>query len=252
MVTSRLDTNFTDAFIENLALGLAIALIFLWVTSLAWVLLVPVVWWQMPVWVVVRTFLHTGLFILAHDAMHENLVRRSPQLNHGLGRFTVGLYAGLSYHHCRQHHRKHHQHPAQIGDPDFHDGLHTHPIAWYCYFMRNYFLIKQFLIFLLGVIGVAIALNLWWDVPFERGFIFYLLPLLLSSIQLFIFGTYFPHGQGRMVTLPTSCPRSLQYLWSLVSCYHFGVYHHEHHQAPRQPWFLLPHLPLLNNIVIKA
>ncbi len=251
-MAARLDTTFTDSFVENMAFGLAIALIVLWFASLVWLLLTNIVWWQVPLWVVVRTFLHTGLFILAHDAMHENLTPSKPFLNHGLGQCTVGLYAGLSYDRCRTYHHKHHQQPGQVGDPDFHDGQHTHPISWYCRFMGHYFSPLQFLIFLGGIISGAIALKYFAAVPYWQDFVFYLLPLLLSSIQLFIFGTYFPHGQGHMVTLPGYFPRSLQYLWSLLSCYHFGVYHHEHHQAPRQPWFLLPHLPLLNNIVIKA
>ncbi|MGB2926523.1 MAG: fatty acid desaturase, partial [Limnothrix sp.] len=74
---------------------------------------------------------------------------------------------------------------------------------------------------------------------------FFLLPLFLSSLQLFFFGTYLPHRQGPKTYQPVTSSNRFQYLWSLVSCYHFGVYHQEHHAFPHKPWFMLPNSTLL-------
>lgn len=71
--------------------------------------------------------------------------------------------------------------------------------------------------------------------------LFWTLPLLLSSVQLFLFGTYLPHRGSLGTTLKTHEVRSwaLPPLLSLLSCYHFG-YHWEHHRYPQVPWHLLP------------
>ena len=70
--------------------------------------------------------------------------------------------------------------------------------------------------------------------------LFWTLPLLLSSLQLFFFGTVLPHRHGAAEGLPHR-PHSLHWSpWlSLFACYHFG-YHREHHDAPTVPWFRLP------------
>ena len=57
--------------------------------------------------VLLRSFLHTGLFIVAHDAMHGVLHRGSGRANARLGQLALFLYAGLAYGRClRQHHRQ--------------------------------------------------------------------------------------------------------------------------------------------------
>ena len=70
--------------------------------------------------------------------------------------------------------------------------------------------------------------------------VFCILPLLLSSFQLFVFGTYLPHRRQREEA-SNRLPDSLDFpLWlSLLTCFHFG-YHREHHQNPRLAWFELP------------
>ncbi|MFM2429537.1 MAG: hypothetical protein RLZZ511_750 [Cyanobacteriota bacterium] len=208
---------------------------------------------ELSVAVGLRTFWQTGLFILAHEAMHQNLIPGSNSVNHRLGQCCVLLYGFLDYNQCRHNHRLHHKIPAQVGDPDFHDGLHPHPIAWYWHFLRGYLTPPQFcgftigwgLILLIGtqVCGWAIANILW----------FWFLPLVLSSMQLFVFGTYLPHRHGHNGVIPetgttetgtteTDPISGFQIGRSLLSCYHFGTYHWAHHTSPKTPWYQLPQL----------
>ena len=44
-----------------------------------------------------RSFLHTGLFILAHDAMHGTLMPAYPKVNHWAGQLILGIYSFLAY-----------------------------------------------------------------------------------------------------------------------------------------------------------
>lgn len=226
---------------EYIGLGLAIAIIFLWFSSGVWLItqsgLNP---WQIALGIAMRTFLHTGLFILAHDSMHGSLVPSHPSLNKYLGQFTVGLYACLSYRRCAHQHQLHHLQPAQHGDPDFHDGVHTHPVHWYFHFLRHYFSLRQFLLFLGVVLTTTLIFQHLLNVTYFSLIVFFLLPLLLSSLQLFIFGTYLPHRQDAKPANPAPLPNLVRYLWSLISCYHFGLYHQEHHASPYKPWFRLP------------
>ena len=90
--------------------------------------------------------------------------------------------------------------------------------------------------------------------------VFWVVPSLLSSAQLFYYGTYLVHRelplQGQQSTestqnSPTSDTQASNpeapsihstyrpYFWSLVTCYHFG-YHQEHHEFPNVPWWKLP------------
>ena len=50
--------------------------------------------------ILLRAFLHTGLFIVAHDSMHSSLVPALPGLNRWIGK--VCLLTG-SYTHLRAH-----------------------------------------------------------------------------------------------------------------------------------------------------
>jgi beta-carotene/zeaxanthin 4-ketolase len=238
IVVEQIESKKWDSAIGGL---IAIAIISLWIGSLAVLLpidLSKVHWgWIFPA-IFVRTFLHTGLFILAHDAMHQSLLPSHPTWNDRIGTVSLWLYACLPYHICRSNHAKHHQHPAQTGDPDFHDGIHPHPLQWYLKFMREYLSPQQCLIFLTVICGVgAIAIGLCEISPLNLA-LWGILPLTLSSMQLFIFGTYLPHRhsgdnphRARTIDYPL--------FWSFLSCYHFG-YHWEHHEYPRTPWYRIP------------
>jgi beta-carotene ketolase (CrtW type) len=71
--------------------------------------------------------------------------------------------------------------------------------------------------------------------------LFWVLPILLSSLQLFFFGTYLPHRQPSAGYTNRHHARSNYFPeWlSFLTCYHFG-YHWEHHEYPDLPWFELP------------
>jgi beta-carotene/zeaxanthin 4-ketolase len=199
----------------------------------------PIGW--VMVAIAVRTFLHTGLFILAHDAMHRNLIPQHKSLNQRIGQLCVGLYAFLSYDQCCRNHGQHHKIPAQVGDPDFHDGVHGDPIRWYWHFLRGYLSLPGFGRFTLGWSGILLGGG-GCHIALPNILLFWALPLILSSIQLFVFGTYLPH-RGGLTDRPQRTEQTIfQIFGSLLSCYHFGNYHWEHHTYPQTPWYRLPHI----------
>lgn len=223
----------------------AVLILGLWFISLCLLLSDPVTqrsWLEIGIEVLGRTILHTGLFILGHDAMHHNLAPRHQWINHGIGRITTWLYAFLPYEQCQKNHRKHHAHPGQKGDPDFHDGTHADPIRWYIKFLGEYLSIEGRIVFLLSALLIGLVLSVGLKVSIINLILFVIVPLCLSSIQLFIFGTYLPHRQCLETTqLKQRLQRSFLYrIWSFMSCYHFGCYHFEHHHDPHKPWYELP------------
>ncbi|WP_236612516.1 fatty acid desaturase [Picosynechococcus sp. NKBG15041c] len=228
---------------ERLGLLWAIAIFAAWLGSAIYYLSQPLTalsWVGIAAGIGLRTFFHTGLFILAHDAMHGNLWPSSPRWNHRLGRWSVRLYACLSYRDCIRNHVKHHHQPAQPGDPDFHNGHHADPLRWYWHFMGKYLSWGQLWGFV-GIFGaIAFPLHLIGQVSYENFSLFYLLPIFFSSLQLFVFGTYLPHRDRPLPRKPGPKNAILRQMWSFFSCYHFGVFHAEHHRQPQQPWFRLP------------
>jgi beta-carotene/zeaxanthin 4-ketolase len=191
-----------------------------------------------------RTFLQTGLFVLAHDAMHGSLVPGQPDANRAIGRVLLCLYGFLPYRECAINHAKHHCYPGEGRDPDFHDGVHCHPIAWYIKFMGEYLLPQQRPRLFSLWAGFIVALYYLNQGHILNGLLFVLLPLGLSSMQLFYFGTYLPHRgdwegldslgnvhHAKTIPYPVVC--------SFITCYHFG-YHWEHHEYPDVPWYRLP------------
>jgi len=192
--------------------------------------------------VLARTFLQTGLFIVGHDAMHGVLVPGSRGWNDGLGRFVLLLYAVLPYGSCRQKHHQHHHSPGSAEDPDFHAPGQSSVLAWYGHFMGGY----------LRPLPLTLLVSIWGALALVASAasvaLFCVLPLLLSSLQLFLVGTYLPHrgqggghdtrggqGEDRHRSISLALPESL----SLLACYHFG-YHREHHRAPQLAWHQLP------------
>ncbi|MGB8700645.1 MAG: fatty acid desaturase [Thermosynechococcaceae cyanobacterium] len=224
----------------------AIAIFSLWVASLLILLplqrsTIPLI--ELLIFILGRTFLHTGLFIVAHDAMHSNLAPHNQKINDWVGFIAVKLYAFLPYRQCRTNHKKHHKHTGQVGDPDFHDGIHSDPFSWYLKFVGEYLQIRSMIIFLIAWCFVFLSVNQIFQISFANFILFWVVPLILSSIQLFFFGTYLPHRENfnrlNPILIRTQS-RSFSILISLVTCYHFGHYHREHHDYPQIPWYLLP------------
>jgi beta-carotene ketolase (CrtW type) len=182
-------------------------------------------------------WLNVGLFIVAHDCMHGSLAPGRPAVNKWVGRAALFIYAGFSFDRLRPKHFEHHRAPGTADDPDFSGDHPRHFWRWYAGFFRQYFGLRE-----LAVLTAMTAMYvLLLGASYENLLVFWALPAILSSLQLFLFGTYLPHRHREEPFGDDHRARSNDYGWvaSLLSCFHFG-YHHEHHRAPHQPWWRLP------------
>lgn len=218
----------------------ALAVIGLWATSLTFLLTINVS--LIPLWLLIPTvlwqmFLYTGLFITAHDSMHGAVLPNNPKVNRFIGSFAVFVYGLFSYRKLLHKHWLHHRHPATQSDPDFHDGANENPVLWYLHFMKGYWSWRR----LFGLMIVFNAAAFLLGIPENNLILFWVIPSILSSAQLFIFGTYLPHREpeGGYQTSHHAQTNSLPIFWSFITCYHFG-YHLEHHEYPNVPWWRLP------------
>jgi beta-carotene ketolase (CrtW type) len=190
-----------------------------------------------PLLIAAICWLSVGLFIVAHDCMHGSLAPGRPALNRAVGRFSLLIYAGFWFDHLRPKHFEHHRAPGTSDDPDFNADHPTRFWPWYAAFFRQYFGVRQ-LAFLSAVSAVYLLL---FDVRYANLLLFWALPSIASSLQLFYFGTFLPHRAEEASFRDDHRARSNDFSWlgSLLSCFHFG-YHHEHHLAPNLPWWRLP------------
>lgn len=224
-----------------IGIGSALAVIGGWIGVVAYSLTryrVEVDGWPLGVvLLLITTHLYTGLFITAHDAMHESLAPGRPWINRVLGRVAVALYAAFPYSVLAREHRTHHRAPASGEDPDFHAEGAPGFLAWYLRFVLHY--VRPLQILTLAVVGES--LMRLGGLPRPNVYLLWVLPALLSTLQLFYFGTYLPHRRQPAPDSDRHRSRSNDYpAWlSFVSCYHFG-YHWEHHQYPETPWWRLP------------
>lgn len=227
---------------QNVDYGILIAVcvITLWAISLS--ILVSLNLHKFPVWLIPpavfwQTFLYTGLFITAHDAMHGSVYPQSAKINHFIGSLAVTSYGFFSYKELLNKHWLHHRYPASDRDPDFHDSKHTHPVLWYLYFMSRYWSWKQFLV-LTAIYHLAyFALH----ISQINLILFWIIPSVLSSVQLFYFGTFLTHQEPieGFKNSHHAQTNPLPVFWSFITCYHFG-YHEEHHEYPNISWWRLP------------
>ncbi|MBD2451763.1 fatty acid desaturase [Nostoc sp. FACHB-152] len=218
----------------------AISIISLWTISLIILLTVDISktpFWLIGIGIVWQTFLYAGLFITAHDAMHGLVFTKNPKINNLIGSVCVTLYGLFSYKDLVQKHWLHHKYPSSQHDPDFHDHQHKNFWAWYFRFMGNYGTWKQ----LVGWTVIFNFLRFILDLSPINLILFWCLPSLLSSIQLFYFGTYLTHREPKEgYTNPHRAQTvALPVFWSFITSYHF-VYHQEHHEYPQVPWWKLP------------
>lgn len=224
---------------------IALGIIVVWTLSLIFLLSINIQWLGL-LWIITvlwQTFLYTGLFITAHDAMHGSVFPRNKKINDITGSIAVKLYALFSYKKLKKKHSEHHRFPGTEQDPDFHDGYNRDIISWYFHFIKGYVGWRQ-------LAGMAVIFNIFQhliNVPVQNLIIFWIMPSLLSTVQLFYFGTYLPHREKGSAFADHHRARSNEFpvFWSLLTCYHFG-YHHEHHLFPRVSWWRLPVLRKTN------
>lgn len=216
---------------NKLTTGVLIACIIIvaWASSLYYLLTWNFSWANPLVYLMifVQMHLYTGLFITAHDAMHGT-VSPSRKLNFFIGQLCTALYAAFSYNKLHKRHQMHHRHVHSDDDPDYHEGNF---ITWYFSFLKEYMSVWQLVLMALAFN----VLNIWFPEP--NLFIFWALPAILSTFQLFFFGTWLPH-HGTHDNIHQSGTLKKNHFLAFFSCYFFG-YHYEHHDSPGTPWWKL-------------
>jgi len=220
-----------------ISLALAGAILGGWAGLLGFTLAAfPLRWetvWAAPLLIAAQCWLNVGLFILAHDSMHGTLAPAWPRLNRGIGRLALFLYVGFPYEPSRRKHHAHHRAPGGPQDPDFHASNRFWP--WYGSFLAQYFTVWNAL-FVATVLSSLLLLG----VAPAKAVLFWAVPAILSSLQLFVFGTWLPHRRaGAFPDAHHARSNAWPEPVSLFTCFHFG-YHHEHHLYPGEPWWRLP------------
>ncbi len=218
--------------LRNKGLWIALSIIVLWSASL-WHWLHLSIDWTSP-WVyaaiLLQTHLYTGIFITAHDAIHGVVAPHKPKVNYVIGWLCATLFAFNNYKKLSSKHHLHHRHAASAQDPDYYDGPFW---RWYLKFALEYVTFWQILL-------MAITYNLLKLVfPMGNLILFWELPAILSTLQLFYFGTYQPHkGEHPADDIHKARSQRKNHVIAFVTCYFFG-YHHEHHAFPYLPWWKL-------------
>ena len=218
-----------------MGLLIALSVILLWFAHLIYLLAFAEVSLTSPMMLVhiaIQTYLYTGLFITAHDAMHGQ-VSPDQTINNGIGRLATWLFAALSYSRLLEKHMLHHRFPGEAADPDY--SVHSQNFwHWWFSFMKNYISWWQIAIMAVVFNILQIWVNQWNLV------LFWILPSVLATFQLFYFGTYLPHRLPHTESMIPHNARTQKgpHWWAMLSCYFFG-YHFEHHESPQTPWWKL-------------
>ena len=214
---------------------IAVTILILWFVHLAFSLVYAEISLADPLvylHVLLQTYLYTGLFITAHDAMH-GVVAQNRKLNDVFGYMATTLFAFLSFKVLSKKHYLHHRFPATASDPDFYT-KNNNFLFWWFSFMKTYTTWWQILI-----MAITFNILLLWFSEIQL-LVFWVLPAILSTLQLFFFGTYLPHRRPFTAEMTPHNSRSQKrnHGWAMLSCYFFG-YHWEHHQSPTTPWWKL-------------
>lgn len=194
-----------------------------------------------PVWqtiglIALQCWLYTGVFIVAHDTMHGSLMPHRPKLNAFIGTAILFVYAGFNWRKMREAHHAHHHHSGLAGDPDFNVENPKDFWPWYVKFFRQYFGLPQLLV----LVGFTLVYIFVFGASYINTIVMWAVPAILSSVQLFYFGTYLTHRHSDEFKDEHNARSNNYPKWlSLLTCFHFG-YHHEHHLFPHEPWWRLP------------
>ena len=236
----RIRVNKNNSLQAYTGLILATGIIGLWSILHIWAIFFLV---SNNIWLTIATiigliWLSVGLFIIAHDAMHGSLFPKHRKIGQLIGATALMLYAGFSFNKLLPKHHAHHRFSGSALDPDFSFSSPSFALTWYGQFMKRYFGGRELIIMTLRV-GAYLMIG----ASPVNILLFFALPGLLSSFQLFYFGTYLPHRHAHHPFNDHHNARSNQfgYLTSLLTCFHFG-YHHEHHLQPNVAWWQLPAL----------
>ncbi|HEY9877932.1 MAG TPA: beta-carotene ketolase, partial [Leptolyngbyaceae cyanobacterium] len=154
---------------------IAVSILLTWAIGLFLLLSVPIEQWSngsIALAVLWQTFIYTGLFITAHDAMHGSILPANLKINHLIGKISVTVYALFSYKKLLQKHWQHHRNPASDQDPDFHDGRHENLVLWYLHFMKGYVSWGQ----IIGLISAFYVIHWLLGVPEKNLYLFWILP----------------------------------------------------------------------------
>ncbi|GAA4269621.1 fatty acid desaturase [Hyunsoonleella aestuarii] len=212
---------------------ISILLIFLWFISLYFLLDWNISYTMPLVYIAIlwQTHLYTGLFITAHDAMHGS-VSKNKTINAFIGWITSLLFAFNFYDRLLKKHHEHHRFVATEEDPDYHESGNLS--LWYWEFIKKYVTVKQLILMTLSLQLLRLIF------PLENLILFWILPGILSTFQLFYFGTYIPHkgGHDKHKNKHNSGSLKKNHILAFISCYFFG-YHYEHHDSPGTPWWRL-------------
>ena len=112
-----------------------------------------------------------------------------PRLNTAIGRFCLFIYAGFSFDALKPKHMRHHAAPGTATDPDYCIARPDSFLHWYARFYREYFGLREF-----AILTVLLAIHVFvLGAAIPNLLLFWAVPALLSSLQLFCFGTYRPH-----------------------------------------------------------
>jgi beta-carotene/zeaxanthin 4-ketolase len=216
---------------------LAISIIMLWGLHLAY-MLVHVEFSLHNPWmylhILLQGWLYTGLFITGHDAMHGGISSKKG-VNTFFGTAATFLFAAMSYRRLKKNHGLHHKDPASPSDPDFYVRSQNF-WRWWGVFMWRYLTLTQILIMAV-IYNILIHILGFGEI---KTIIYWALPAILGTLQLFYFGVYWPHRQPHLPHMMPHKARTQKknHLWAMASCYFFG-YHYEHHQQQHIPWWKL-------------
>ena len=192
--------------------------------------------WQTLALIALQCWLYVGIFIIAHDTIHGSLLPGKPKINAAIGTAIMFVYAGFNWRLMAAAHHAHHAQSGTEGDPDFNAADPHRFWPWYYKFFTTYFGLRQIMI----LAGFTL-LYIFLAAPYINTIIMWAVPAILSSVQLFYFGTYLTHRHAEPFPDHHNARTNRYPKWlSLLTCFHFG-YHHEHHLYPQEPWWRLPY-----------
>lgn len=191
--------------------------------------------WAMIVTIPVNACCFTGLFILAHEAIHGTLLPEFPRLGHVLGRVFASVYALVDYDLLRANHARHHRHVGTTDDPDY--DAEGRILVHAARFMRRY--LRWYSIPVLALAGHALG---------QRGFSLamigaYVAPVLLSTAIVFTVGIHLVHHPVLVAKYaPNDDQRAVCIdfgrVGSMLLILNFNT-HWLHHAQPRLSWWEL-------------